>query len=542
MYARDDRLVRWQIYLGFAALFVGILMGLFQAIDRANIDVYSSVGLQSYWQGLTLHGVLNVLVFTFAFNAGFLTYVTSRSLERPMAVHALTQAQFWLMLVGVLLAGVAILGNSATVLFTFYPPLKATWFFYLGLALVVVSTWCTLANIALTVRSWRADHPGQRVPLQAFMSLVTYLMWVLCSVGVATEVLVLILPWTLGLVANIDPELSRTFFWLSGHAIVYFWLLPVYISWYTMLPKQAGGKLHSDPLARLVFLLFLVLSIPVGLHHQYTDPGVPVVYKYIQAILTFAVFFPSVITAFSVIAALENAGRARGGKGMLAWIFKLPWGDPSVAAQLVGGLAFMAGGISGLVNASYNVNQIVHNTSFVPGHFHLTVGTAVTLSIMGITYWLLPALTGRKLWGYRVAQANVWLWAVGVAIMSRGMSQAGIAGEPRRFYASAAAYHLPDWDFPNLLQAIGGTLMFLGGICFFVVLIGTLFFSRERDETTTMPVTEVIVPAEKGALIFTDRVGAWVGFAIALILISYGPFLVTYLSNPAFVSPGLRAW
>ncbi len=542
MYARDDRLVGWQIYFGFISLFVGLLMGLLQAVDRVNIDLYSSVGLQSYWQGLTLHGVLNVLVFTFAFNAGFLTYVTSRSLERPMAVHALTQAQFWLMLVGVVLAGFAILTNSATVLFTFYPPLKGDPLFYLGLALVVVSTWCTLANIALTVRAWRADHPGQKVPLQAFMSLVTYIMWVLCSVGVAAEVLVLILPWTLGLVDKIDPELSRTLFWLSGHAIVYFWLLPVYISWYTMLPKQAGGKLHNDPMARFVFLLFLVLSIPVGLHHQYTDPGVPVIYKYIQATLTFAVFFPSVITAFSVIAALENAGRARGGTGLLGWVFKLPWGDPSVAAQLVGGLAFLAGGISGLVNASYNINQVVHNTAFVPGHFHLTVGTAVTLSIMGIMYWLLPALTGRKLWGRRVAQANVWLWAVGVAIMSRGMSSAGIEGEPRRFYASAAAYHLPAWDFPNLLQAVGGTLMFLGGLCFFIVLVGTMFFSREREEPKPMPNVDVVVTAEQGALIYTDRLGAWIGFALVLILIAYGPFLVSYLANPAFVARGLRAW
>ena len=539
MYARDDRFIRWQVYLGFVSLFVGLLMGLLQAIDRVNIDLYTTVGLKSYWQGLTLHGVLNVLVFTFAFNAGFLTFVTSRSLERPMAVPALTQAQFWLMLVGVLLAGAAVLTNAASVLFTFYPPLMASPLFYLGLALVVVSTWCTLANIGLTVRAWRADHPGKKVPLQAFMSLVTYLMWVLCSVGVAAEVLVLILPWSLGLVEKIDPELARTFFWLSGHAIVYFWLLPVYVSWYTMLPAQAGGKLHSDPLARLVFLLFLVLSIPVGLHHQYTDPGVPVIYKYIQAILTFAVFFPSVITAFSVIAALEHAGRTRGGTGYLGWIFALPWSDPSVAAQLVGGLAFLAGGISGLVNASYNVNQIVHNTAFVPGHFHLTVGTAVTLSVMGIMYWLLPALTGRKLWGRRFAQANVWLWAVGVAIMSRGMSAAGVAGQPRRFYASAAAYHLPAWDFPNLLQAVGGTLMFLGGLCFFIVLVGTLFFSRERD-VVAMPQVEVIVPAEQGAPIFTERVGAWVVFAIALILIAYGPFLVSYLADPAFVARGLR--
>jgi cytochrome c oxidase subunit I len=36
-------------------------------------------------------------------------------------------------------------------------------------------------------------------------------------------------------------------------------------------------------------------------------------------------------------------------------------------------LKFAFGGISGLINASYNVNLVAHNTAWVPGHFHLTV-------------------------------------------------------------------------------------------------------------------------------------------------------------------------
>ena len=94
----------------------------------------------------------------------------------------------------------------------------------------------------------------------------------LASLGIAAEMLFLLIPWSLGWVKGTDPLLGRTLFWFTGHPIVYFWLLPAYVSWYGMLPKQAGGKLFSDPLARLAFWLFLVLSIPVGLHHQFTDP------------------------------------------------------------------------------------------------------------------------------------------------------------------------------------------------------------------------------------------------------------------------------
>ena len=74
--------------------------------------------------------------------------------------------------------------------------------------------------------------------------------------------------------AATDPLLARTLFWFTGHPIVYFWLLPAYISWYMLVPRQAGGKLFSDPMARASFILFLILSAPPGLHHQVTDPGI----------------------------------------------------------------------------------------------------------------------------------------------------------------------------------------------------------------------------------------------------------------------------
>ena len=102
-----------------------------------------------------------------------------------------------------------------------------------------------------------------------------------------------------------------------------------------------------------------------------------------------------------------------GGRGLLGWVPKLPWSDPSVAAQLLSMLVFMLGGLSGLVNASYTMNLVVHNTSYIPGHFHLTVGTAVALSIMGIFYWMIPHLTGRALWGRRIAVLQAWLWFFG---------------------------------------------------------------------------------------------------------------------------------
>ncbi|HKK26558.1 MAG TPA: cbb3-type cytochrome c oxidase subunit I [Gemmatimonadota bacterium] len=101
-----------------------------------------------------------------------------------------------------------------------------------------------------------------------------------------------------------------------------------------MIPKQVGGKLFSDSVTRVGFILFIVLSIPVGMHHQYQDPGIPSGMKAVQGFLASGVSFPSLITAFPGMAALEMGGRSRGGKGLLGWIPALPRGEPSVSALI----------------------------------------------------------------------------------------------------------------------------------------------------------------------------------------------------------------
>lgn len=560
----DLRAVKWQLYLSLVALFLGVSMGILQAADRGDfvleevfgrpIDLYDSVGLQSYYQGLTIHGVTLALVFTFCFSNAFMSLTTMKGLGRPLASPRLRDLSLALAWGGVGLAAWAMLANKATVLFTFYAPLQATSAFYIGAVLLVLSTWATFANLLLTLRAWRNDgHLRNRIPLLAYTSILTEAMWFLASLGIAIEVLVFILPWSLGITDTVDPQFTRILFWFSGHPIVYFWLLPIYVSWYLFLPKQVGGRLYSDGLTRLVFIAFLLL-LPVGVHHQFTDPGIPFTSKTIQWLLTFGIFFPSMVTFFSVIAALEDGARSRGGTGILRWIRRLPWGDPAVSGQLLAGIGFILGGISGLVNASYTVNLTVHNTAFIVGHFHLTVGTAVALSIMAICYWLVPYLTGKQLWGRRWAVAQGWLWIVGVAIFSRGQMQGGIEGMPRRTNISNAPYVerfspkldglssiLASWDVADLMTAVGGTIMFVSAVVFFVVVLRTIFSSRQVAEVQTMPVIDDPIHGAKESWAILDRIGVWMGIATVLSVLIYGEVIFHYLPLES-VSNGFQLW
>jgi cytochrome c oxidase subunit 1 len=263
-------------------------------------------------------------------------------------------------------------------------------------------------------------------------------------------------------------------------------------------------------------------------------------FKTMHAIMTFGVFFPSLATAFSVVASLEMGGRKRGGKGLLGWFVRLPWGDPSVAAQLLAMITFVFGGATGLVNASYTMNQVIHNTTWIPGHFHMTVGTAVALTFMGVAYWLVPYLTGRALWSRGIGLASSWIYAIGTLIFARGMISAGLEGMPRRIFRVAASYDNPAWDLGGMLTAVGGTLMFFGIMLFFLDIGMTIIAGKKGTQPTDVPVSETLtVPARAGWETSLDRLGMWVLAAIVLIVIAYGPFFVSY-GAPNAVSPPFR--
>ena len=536
------RWLRWTIYIGYAALVAGVFHGLAQALSYARIDILRFFpGLKGYYQGLTAHGAANVLTFTFAFANGFLPLTTARGLGRPLN-RGLLIATFATLLLGNLLTIYAVVGNRASVLFTTYAPLQAHWTYYTGIALIVVSTWLAGINMFQLLWSWRRDNPGSRIPLLSFISVTTYGMWMLASIPVAVLYLFFLLPWSLGIVERTDPLFDRTLFWFTGHAIVYAWLLPAYVSWYAFIPRQVGGKLISDAYVRITFLLFLLLSIPTGFHHQYVDPGIHSGMKAVHLVLTFGVFLPSLITAFTVTAALEMGARSRGGRGIIRWFAKLPWGDPSVAAQLLAMITFVFGGITGLVNASFSMNQVIHNTTWVPGHFHLTVGSAVALTYMGIAYWLIPYLTRRALWSRGVALASSWVYTIGVLIFARGMISGGLQGMPRRTFMAQASYYSSAWDLAGMLTAIGGTLMFFGIMLFFVDIGMTIFAGREGEEPRDLPLSETMTaPSLTGWDRHLDRFGLWVAAAIVLILIAYAPFFLSY-GAPRAISPGFRLY
>ncbi len=533
---------------GFLALMFGIVLGVLQTLNYADINLYPYLQpfLKTYYQGLTIHGVLNAYIFTFFTISGWLIYLPARELKLKPNM-ALSWFIYGLMLLGTLMAGYAMFDNSSSVLYTFYPPLKGSAWFYLGITLVVVASMLPLAVVMEMRTRWKRANPGQVTPLVTYMSAATLLMWLLAALGAAAEAVFLLDPWSLGLTQTIDPILARTLFWWTGHPIVYYWLMPGYVSIYALLPRQAGGKLVSDPLTRLAFLLLLIFSLPVGTHHQYMDAGISPLIKAFVTGLTLSVAIPSLITAFTIALSLEYAGRRRGGKGLMGWWTALPWRDASVAAQILALVSFIFGGAGGIVNASWQLDNVIHNTIWIPAHFHLTVGTMTALVFMGVSFWLLPHLTGRKLYSPKLALASVWLWFIGMAVWALGGHWAGLHGVPRRTWVSALPHAQYEQlygsaQFPLLLVGIGGVILAFASVAFYIVFFGTLFGKKSAQAATEIPFTEVIVgPQGSKIAAISEHLWLWTLITLIATLAVYVPVMWPMLLHPVH-SPGYVLW
>ena len=444
---------------------------------------------------------------------------------------------FWLALVGTVGAAVVILGGKATVLYTFYPPLEAHPIFYIGATLLVVGSWIWGGVLIASLRSWKKQNPGTPAPLAVHGMVATVVVWYLATAGLAAEVLGMLIPWSLGIVEKIDPVVARTFFWWFGHPLVYFWLMPAYVLWYTVLPKVAGGKLFSDSLARMVFVLFIVLSTPVGFHHQFTDPGISANWKLLHTITTYAILYPSLVTAFTIIASLEVAGRMKGAGGLFNWLGKLPWKEPFFAAAVLAMLTFTLGGIGGAINAAYAMNAMVHNTAWIQGHFHLTVGTTVGLTFMGATYWWLPRLTGRELRFKWMATLQPYVWFIGMMLFSIPNHIAGLLGMPRRVFdvTFLGAEQAESWIPLTKISAYGAKLLFVSVIFYVVVTVAT-WLTGKRAEAKPFEFAKPLAPVTGTGI--WDRMGMWTVVAVVLIVMAYAYPLFHLLAMPRFGSPG----
>jgi cytochrome c oxidase subunit I len=289
-------------------------------------------------------------------------------------------------------------------------------------------------------------------------------------------------------------------------------------------------------MARLSFVLFLVVAMPIGIHHTFADPQVGAGFKFIHSAFTALVTLPTLLTVFTICASVEIAGRLRGGKGALGWIAALPWSNPIMLAAALSFVMLGFGGAGGLINMSYQLDATIHNTQWITGHFHLIFGGAIVIMYFAIAYDLWPHLTERALPDLGLMRLQLWLWFVGMVVTTFPWHWVGILGMPRR---------MSHYDYTNVelqreatsvaLSAVGGLILLASGLLFLLILLRGHRASAAAREPYRFSVAvhppRAVAPALNGYAL-------WLALMIGLTVTNYGfPIAELALRSDTSVPP-----
>src|SRR5699024_2044673 len=198
----DSSITLTYLSIAFIALFIGGFFGLLQGLNRAGM--LEMPAWFDYYQTLTAHGFLLVLVFSVLFVIGYFYAVLSRTMDglfpviRKMGWTALV-----FMLIGVVMVVTTVILGNSSVMYTFYPPMQASPWFYVGLVFLVIGIWIAAFGGFYQISRWRKQNRGKHIPLLAFFAMGVFTLLFFGSLGVTAEVFMLI-PWAFGWTETIN--------------------------------------------------------------------------------------------------------------------------------------------------------------------------------------------------------------------------------------------------------------------------------------------------------------------------------------------------
>jgi cytochrome c oxidase subunit 1 len=478
-----EKLIKANAVVAVVFLAIGGLFGLLVALTRWPAVHF--LPADWFYLALTAHGFDVLLVWIIFFEMAVLYFASSVLLGCRLATPRWAWAGFALMLIGAVVTNIVVLQGQSSVMFTSYVPMKAEPGFYLGIILFAVGALigCFVFFGTLVVARQEKTYQGS-VPLVTFGAITAAIIAVF-TIASGAIILIPTLLWSVGLVSHIDPLVYKTIWWAMGHSSQQINVSAHVAVWYAIAAMVLGARPISEKVSRMAFLMYILFLQLASAHHFNTS------YAMYLAVLG------SMIHGMTVPGSIEAAQRARGlTKGLFEWLRKAPWGNPAFAGMFMSLVFFgFIGGISGVVMGTEQINLIMHNTLYVPGHFHGTVVAGTTLAFMAITYLLVPLIFRRELMFRKLAQWQPYLFGIGVAGISVFMMGAGTLGVSRRHWDMTFADAQLPFDYPSAaflmmgLNGIFAILASLGGILFIVIVVGSVFFGKKlaEDEKPSYP-------------------------------------------------------
>ena len=244
----------------------------------------------------------------------------------------------------------------------------------------------------------------------------------------------------------LNALVAKNLIYWFGHMYINATIYMGVIAVYELLPRYTG---KPYPISRpflwswAVSTLFVVIVFP---HHLLMDFAQPRWLSIMGQVVSWGAGFPVfLVTAYGV---LTNIYRS-----------SIRWTMPS-KLMVLAVFGWAAGIVPAILDGTIRINQVMHNTQWVPGHFHfylllgvLPMALALMFHLIGSRSYALPESSVGKV-GFPV-------YLVGGLIFVFAFLDAGRLSVPRRM-----AEHLETWTFTDKMGSIGAILVVLGMLYF----------------------------------------------------------------------------
>jgi cytochrome c oxidase subunit 1 len=452
IFSLDHKVIGIQyFFLALTAVFIGMFLSLLMRIHMiwptATIPLIGDIKPETYLALMTMHGTIMVFfVLTTAPQGGFGNYVLPIQIGAPdMAFPVLNMLSFWTTFVGfvVILAAFFVTGGAPLHGWTGYPPLSALQsagpgeglgadLWITSIAIFCLASLMGALNFITTTLDLRAKGMTMmRMPLTVWSWFITAILGLLAFGVLLSAGILLLLDRNLGtsfyvpqVVVNGQimlhkggsPLLWQHLFWFFGHPEVYIAILPG-----MGVTSQILSTFSRKPIFGYKAMVYAMLSIGffgfmVWGHHMFMS-GMSPYSAFTFSILTMCIGVPSAIKTFNWLGTMYK-GRIRFQTPMLYAI-----GFVSL---------FVSGGLSGPFLAQPLLDIPLHDTAFVPAHFHLIMGVAAIFGIFAATYYWFPKMFGRMM-NETLGRIHFFITLAGTYAIFMPMHYAGLAGQTRRY-------------------------------------------------------------------------------------------------------------
>jgi cytochrome c oxidase subunit 1 len=517
VFSLDHKVIGLQYYfLALTAVFVGMFLSLLMRIHliwpTVALPLLGDIRPETYLTLVTMHGTIMVFfVLTTAPQGGFGNYFLPIQIGAPdMAFPVLNMLSFWTTLLGfiVMIAAFFVAGGAPLHGWTGYAPLSALQsagpgeglgadLWIISIAIFCIGALMGALNFITTTLDMRAKGMTMmRMPLTVWAWFVTAILGLLAFGVLLSAGILLLMDRNLGTSFFVplvtingqltghkggSPLLWQHLFWFFGHPEVYIAILPA-----MGMASQLLSVFSRKPIFGYKAMVYAILAIGflgfmVWGHHMFMS-GMSPYTAFAFSIMTMGIGVPSAIKTFNWLGTLMHA-RIRFDSPMLFAI-----GFVSL---------FVTGGISGPFLAQPVLDIQLHDTYFVPAHFHLIMGVASIFGIFAATYYWFPKMFGRMM-SESLARWHFWFSFIGTYAIFMPMHYLGMAGMPRRYSQMTEVAYLHNLIPLQKFITYAAFITIAGQLIFVVNLFWSMFKGKKAVdnpwEATTLEWTTATPP------------------------------------------------